>query len=81
LRAARLELLGGDGIPGVLDRHVAHWERKVKLELADLQLVAVLEPVGLDALAVDVGAVERAEVVEVDVARALDEERVGRARP
>src|SRR3954447_4477263 len=47
-----------------------------ELELADLQLVAVLEPVRLDAVAVDVGAVERAEVVEVVVAAAAHEEGV-----
>src|SRR6201999_3025093 len=47
-----------------------------ELELADLQLVAVLEPVRLDAVAVDVAAVQRAEVVEVVVAGATDEQRV-----
>src|SRR5918912_3882580 len=47
-----------------------------ELELADLQLVAVLEPVRLDPVAVDVGAVERAEVVEVVVAAAADEQGV-----
>src|SRR3954453_22470320 len=47
-----------------------------ELELADLQLVAVLEPVRLDAMAVDVGAVERAEVVEGVVAAAAHEEGV-----
>src|SRR3954454_5247621 len=47
-----------------------------ELELADLELVAVLEPVGLDAMAVDVGAVERAEVVEVVVAAAAHEQGV-----
>src|SRR4051812_5694030 len=47
-----------------------------ELELADLQLVAVLEPVGLDAVAVDVRAVQRAEVVEVVVAAAAHEQGV-----
>src|SRR4051794_20524528 len=47
-----------------------------ELELADLQLVAVLEPVGLDAVAVDVRAVERAEVVEVVVAAPAHEQGV-----
>src|SRR3954447_5768577 len=47
-----------------------------ELELADLQLVAVLEPVRLDAMAVDVGAVERPEVVEEEVAAAAHEQRV-----
>src|SRR3954454_12026042 len=47
-----------------------------ELELADLQLVAVLEPVRLDPMTVDVGAVERAEVVEVVVAAAAHEEGV-----
>src|SRR5690349_23730457 len=41
-----------------------------------LQLVAVLEPVGLDPAAVDVGAVQRAEVVEIEVAAAAHHERV-----
>src|SRR3954454_22101938 len=47
-----------------------------ELELADLELVAVLEAVGLDAPAVDVGAVERPEVVEVEVAAAAHEQGV-----
>src|SRR3954454_23390619 len=47
-----------------------------ELELADLQLVAVLQPVRLDPVAVHVGAVERAQVVEVEVAAAAHEQRV-----
>src|SRR5438093_10124314 len=47
-----------------------------QLVLADLELVAVLEAVRLDPPAVDVGAVERAEVVEVEVAAAADEQGV-----
>src|SRR3954454_4536802 len=47
-----------------------------ELELADLQLVGVLEPVRLDPVAVDVGAVERPEVVEVEVAAAAHEQGV-----
>src|SRR4051794_32400061 len=47
-----------------------------ELELADLELVTVLEPVRLDAVAVDVGAVQRAEVVEVVVAAAAHEQGV-----
>src|ERR1044072_5649439 len=47
-----------------------------ELVLADLQLVAVLEMVGLDAVTVDVRAVERAEVVEVPVAAAAHEQGV-----
>src|SRR4051812_34514918 len=47
-----------------------------ELVLADLQLVAVLEAVRLDAAAIDVGAVERPEVVEVEVAAAPHEQRV-----
>src|SRR4051812_48344479 len=47
-----------------------------ELELADLELVTVLEPVRLDAVAVDVGAVQRAEVVEVVVATAAHEQGV-----
>src|SRR4051794_11967497 len=37
-----------------------------QLVLADLDLVAVGEAMGLDPAAVDVGAVERAEVVDVE---------------
>src|SRR5215207_8425353 len=47
-----------------------------QLVLADLQLVAVLEAVRVDAAAVDVGPVERAGVVEVPLARAAHELRV-----
>src|SRR4051794_1047531 len=47
-----------------------------ELVLADLQLVAVLEPVGVDPAPVDVGAVERAGVVEVPAVLAVDEDRV-----
>src|SRR3954453_17627193 len=47
-----------------------------ELELSDLQLVAVLEPVGLDAVAVDVRAVQRAEVVGGVVAAAGQEQGV-----
>src|SRR3954451_3858399 len=47
-----------------------------ELELADLQLVAVLQPVRLDPVAVHVGAVQRAEVVEVVVAAAPHEQGV-----
>src|SRR5919107_1105746 len=44
-----------------------------ELVLADLQLVAVLEAVRVDPPAVDVGAVQRARVVEVPVAAAPHE--------
>ena len=47
-----------------------------ELVLADLDLVAVGEPVGLDPAPVDVGAVERAEVVDVEAVAAADEQRV-----
>src|SRR5687767_4968542 len=47
-----------------------------ELVLADLQLVAVLEPVRIDPAAVDVGPVQRAGVVEEPVARAAHELRV-----
>ena len=47
-----------------------------ELVFADLQLVAVGEAPRLDALAVDVGAVERAAVVQVPVAAAAHEQRV-----
>src|SRR5829696_352451 len=47
-----------------------------QLVLADLELVAVLEPVGVDPPAVHVGAVQRPGVVQVPVARAAHEHRV-----
>jgi len=47
-----------------------------ELVLADLDLVAVGEPVGLDPAAVDVGPVERAEVVDVEAVAAADQQRV-----
>src|SRR5215210_2947067 len=47
-----------------------------QLELPDLELVAVLEPVRVDPLAVDVGAVERPGVVEEPVPAAPHERRV-----
>src|SRR5680860_978234 len=47
-----------------------------QLVLADLDLVAIGEPVRLDPPAVDVGAVERAEVVDVEAVAAADQQRV-----
>ena len=47
-----------------------------ELVLADLDLVAVGEPVRLDPAPVDVGAVERAEVVDVEAVAAADQQRV-----
>src|SRR3954449_2118371 len=47
-----------------------------QLVLAHLKLVAVLELVGLDALAVHVGAVQGAEVVDVDPVAPPDQQRV-----
>src|SRR5215211_7539535 len=47
-----------------------------ELELPDLELVAVLEAVRLDPVAVDVGAVEGAEVVEEEVAASAHEQGV-----
>src|SRR3954468_7176516 len=47
-----------------------------QLVLAHLQLVPVLQLVGLDPLAVHVGAVERAEVVDVDPVAPPHEQRV-----
>src|SRR5258708_34143039 len=47
-----------------------------QLVLADLQLVAVLEAVGLDPLAVDVRAVQRAAVVDVPLVAAADQQGV-----
>src|SRR3954451_16333122 len=47
-----------------------------QLELADLELVAVLEPVRVDPLPVHVGAVQRPRVVEQPVPAAPHERRV-----
>src|SRR4051794_38237215 len=47
-----------------------------ELVLADLDLVAVIESVRLDAPAVDVGAVKRPEIVDVVAVLAIDEEGV-----
>src|SRR3954463_13388624 len=47
-----------------------------ELVLADLQLVAVLQLVRLDPAPVDVGAVQRAEVVDVDPVAPAYEQRV-----
>src|SRR5680860_1507429 len=47
-----------------------------QLVLADLDLVAVGEPVRLDPAPVDVGAVERAEVVDVEAVAAVDQQGV-----
>src|SRR5262249_60180089 len=47
-----------------------------ELVLADLDLVAVLELVGLDAAAVDVRPVQRAEVVDVEPVLPADEKSV-----
>src|SRR5215213_6431492 len=47
-----------------------------QLELPDLELIAVLEPVRVDPLAVHVGAVERAGVVEEPVPAPAHERRV-----
>src|SRR3954454_12315055 len=47
-----------------------------QLELADLELVAVLEPVRVHALPVHVGAVQRARVVEQPLPAAAHERRV-----
>ena len=51
-----------------------------ELVLADLELVAVLEPVRLDPAAVHVGAVERAEVVDVEAVAARARAARGCAR-
>src|SRR5262245_51182931 len=47
-----------------------------QLELADLDLVTVLESVRLDSPSVDVGAVERAQVVDVEPVLAPDQQSV-----
>ena len=66
------------GVAGLGDWPSAAQEGE--LVLADLQLVAVGQPVRLDPLPVDVGAVERAAVVEVVVAAAARRAARGRAR-
>src|SRR5207302_4338492 len=55
-------------------RPSAHVEGE--LVLADLHLVPLLQALGLDPRAVDVGAVERAQIVEVPLIAATDEQRV-----
>src|SRR5438128_4181902 len=47
-----------------------------QLVLADLDLVAVVEAVRLDPSAVDVGAIQRAQVVDVIAVLAVNQERV-----
>src|SRR3954471_22188120 len=47
-----------------------------QLELADLELVAVLEPVRVDPLPVHVGAVQRPRVLQQPVPAAPNERRV-----
>src|SRR4051812_1285738 len=60
------------GFVVAISRSLAREERE--LVLADLQLVAVLEAVRLDAVTVDVRAVEGAEVVEVPGAAAAHDQ-------
>src|SRR3954464_11997601 len=66
---------GGRSISAISDGPLLPLEER-ELVLADLQLVAVLEPVRLDAAAVDVGPVQRAAIGEVQVAPAAHDERV-----
>src|SRR5512144_2718834 len=47
-----------------------------QLVLADLDLVAVLEAVRLDAAPVDVGAVQRAQIVDVEAVASPHDQRV-----
>src|SRR5918994_2131078 len=47
-----------------------------ELVLADLDLVGVLELVRLDAAAVDVGAVQRSEVIDIQAVLAAHDQRV-----
>src|SRR5690242_3995900 len=47
-----------------------------ELVLADLDLVAVLELMGLDPPAIDIGAVQRSQVVDVEALVAADEQGV-----
>src|SRR5947209_17791158 len=47
-----------------------------KLELADLELIPVSQPVGLDPAPVHIGAVQRPEVVQVVVLAAAHQDRV-----
>src|SRR4051812_48035325 len=65
----------GSAPSGSLERATSASEEG-QLELADLELVAVLEPVRVHPLPVDVGAVQRARVVEQPVPAATYERRV-----
>src|SRR5215218_7252155 len=73
--AVSLAPASGSAPSGSLVTAISAGEER-QLELADLQLVAVVEPVRVDPLAVDVAAVERAGVVEVPVAAAPHQRRV-----
>ena len=80
--SARGAALSGPGIDDrLLAGHHSHLDplsllQVAELVLADLDLVAVVEPVRLDPAAIDVGAVERAEVVDVVAVLAVDQQRV-----
>ena len=68
--------LADSGAAGLFVDGHRHLLQVAQLVLADLDLVAVGEPVRLDPAAVDVGAVERAEVVDVEAVAAPHQQRV-----
>src|SRR5215208_5852853 len=66
-------------MPGSCDRRAwLPWSllQVAQLVLADLDLVSVGELMGFDPAAVDVGAVEGSEIVDVEAVLAADEQRV-----
>src|SRR5690349_24271929 len=68
---------GGSVAPVAASSDTATSARQVgELVLADLQLVAVGELVRLDPAPVDVGAVQRAGVIQEPLARAADQDGV-----
>jgi hypothetical protein len=72
-RADRARARLGASPPFPTCRHGAHRWRKVRRVLADLHLVVVLEHGGLDASAVDVGAVQASEIADGERLTVTDE--------
>src|SRR3989442_9647674 len=72
----RLGSGSGAGDEGIAGASMGLTLQVCQLVLADLKLVAVLELVRLDAPAVDIGAVQGAEVVDVKAVAPPDEQRV-----
>ncbi len=82
VRALRLDGAPSEPPSASVDRRVWAWRlpwsllQVAQLVLADLDLVAVLQLVGLDPAAVDIRAVQRSEVVDVEAVLAADKQRV-----